>query len=658
MSEPLSPEQAAVSQLRDELRQREYEIALLRETALAIGTELDLETVFKLIADRAIELVQSETLLIPILDEACDVYTYRAGAGENAEEIVGESLPLEFGVCGWVWRHKKPWWRGVLNELTPDERNRWEKEAGTLILVPLVGHKHFLGGIAAINKRGGGDFTERDLHILELFAGHAAIAIENAMAMQEAEETQRTLENYQHELQKLNRRLSHANQELEYLSLYDQLTGLPNRSLFRDRVRQQLDVARRSSQGFAVLIADLDGFQVINDEFGHEGGDLLLKTVAERFTAVLGADDTLCRMSGDEFAVLVCDSDGANAINMANRLRETLGEPIALQDHQINVGATVGIALYPAHGDGISELVKHADVAMNAGKREKNGVHLFDATHDNLATGRIALFRDLQNALDRDEFELHYQPKIALATGTVVGVEALSRWHHASRGMIPTEMFISALEQTGLIARFSYRVIESALEQRAAWLAQGWDIKIAVNIPITLLLDAHFADELERIMRRHVGLGGLIFEITESIFLSNYDHLNNVLREISRFDIELSIDDFGTGHSSLSRLRQLPVTELKIDRSFVVDMLRNKDDAAIVKSTIDLAHNLGLQAVAEGVESSPVMEQLYRLRCDVVQGYHISKALSSAKMSQFIAESKWGVPGHDPGNQQHSNDEL
>lgn len=643
MSGPTTP--SSPEQLQQELKQREYEIALLRETAMAVSSELDLELVLKLIAERARELIQSDTLLIPILDEACDVYTYRAGAGANAEEIVGESLPLEFGVCGWVWRHKKAWWRGVLSELTEDERNRWEKEAGTLILVPLVGRKHFLGGLVGINKRTGGDFTERDLQLLELFAGHAAIAIENAMAMQAVEEARQAAENYQHELKQLNRRLSVANQELEYLSLYDQLTELPNRSLFCDRLQQQIDQADKGNDSFALLIIDLDRFQDINDAFGHEVGDELLKITAHRFANMLNPSQTLSRMAGDQYAILAPGLNATTAMQLADDLRTSLTIPIRLGKHEILASATIGIALCPQHGNDVSDLLKHGDAAMYSAKREKHGVHLYDAKLDQQTSGRLALLRDLQQALDNREFRLHYQPKLALASGDIIGVEALARWPHKERGPVPTDMFISALEQTGLIAPFSYWVIETAFAQRALWLTKGWDLKIAVNIPITLILEPHFIGELEKIAHRFPGTGGLIFEITESIFFSDYDRLNAVLREIQqRFGINFSIDDFGTGHSSLSRLRKLPVTELKIDRSFVMDMLHSKDDAAIVRSTIELAHNLGLQVVAEGVENEKVMAKLYQLRCDIVQGYYISKALPVAEIEEFFRNPKRGQP--------------
>lgn len=644
-----------IQSLQAELEQREFEIALLRETTQAIGSQLDLGTVFHIIAERAKVLIDAETVLIPILNEDCNEYTYRAGAGVNAEEIVGESLPLEFGVCGWVWRHRKPWWRGMLNELSEEERNRWEKEAGTLILVPLIGRKHFLGGIVGMNKRGGGEFSEKDLHILELFAGQAAIAIENAMAMDSVEKTMQIAEHYQAELEVLNKRLSRVNRELEQLSLYDQLTGLPNRSLFRDRLQREISLARKHATHLAVLVIDLDHFQVINDALGHDEGDKLLKEVSRRFGQVIGPMDTLCRMTADEFAVLLANGNAERHMPMARALLASLDEPIKLLPHPTTIKATVGIACYPLHGQDATTLLKHADAAMSSAKRDKQSVHIYEETHDEHTPGRLAMVRDLKVALDENQFELYYQPKIELATGSLVGVEALARWPHKDLGQVPTEMFISAMQQTGMISEFSYWALQTAIAQRAAWLQQGWQMTVAVNLPVTVILEEGFVERLAGLVAGYDGAEGLILEITENIFLSDYERLSGLLHQLQQLGLSFSIDDFGTGHSSLSRLRQLPVSELKIDRSFVMDLMTSKDDEVIVKSIIDMSHNLGIQICAEGVETAEIMQQLYRWRCDMVQGYHISKALPAAELEKFINSSCWLVRKYQQASDESSS---
>jgi len=630
-----------LQQLEMELEQREYEISLLRETTFAIGSELDLESAFNIIAERARLLINARTLLIPILDENCTEYTYRAGAGDNVEEIVGESLPIEFGVCGWVWRHRKPWWRGVLDELTEEERNSWEKEAGTLILVPLVGRKHFLGGLVGINKIDGEEFTKRDLHILELFAGQVAIAIENAMAMDKLERAMHATETYQAELKALNQRLTSVNHELEHRSLYDQLTGLPNRSLFRDRLNRAIERAEEKGETLSILMIDLDHFQDINDAYGHDEGDRLLKEVSKRFGKTIGQMDSLCRMTSDEFAVLLPNSTQASAMDMAVKLQKCLNARINLSHQEVLVSATIGIAFYPLHGTDNSQLLKHADSAVSVAKRGRQPVHVFEESNDEDAPGRLAMIRDLQSALEQSEFELHYQPKVELATGTIVGVEALARWPHEELGYVPTEMFINAMEQTGLISPFSDWVLKQALQKRAEYIQKGWDLKVAVNLPVTVILEEGFVQRLAGLLAEYGENDGLILEITENIFLSDYDRLSDLMHELRAMGMIFSIDDFGTGHSSLSRLRQLPVAELKIDRSFIMDLLSSQDDEVIVKSTIELAHNLGIQICAEGVETAEIMQQLYRWRCDMIQGYHISKALPANELEAFIESSRW-----------------
>lgn len=645
MIQMTSEEQARIAALESELQQRDRAIALLRETAFAVGSELDLDKVLTLIAERTRELIGAETVLLPMLNRDCDEYTYRAGAGTNAAEIVGASLPRDFGVCGWVWKHQRPWWRGVLSELSEQERDLWEKEAGTLLMVPLVGRQHFLGGISCLNKTGGGEFSEHDLRLLELFAGQAAIAIENAMAMESVEQAKRTAEAAQAELKRVNARLSAVNQELEFLSLYDNLTGLPNRSLFRDRIRKEIDQPGVAT--LALLIVDIDRFLEINDTLGHEAGDELLRVAAERFSAALDPGDTISRMSGDEFAVLLRGADADAAMQAAQRLLAALDATVVLAGQEVLVTASVGIALFPQHGQDLATLFKHADAAMLAAKREKCGVHFFDEQRDAGSPGRYALVRDLRAALDDEEFALFYQPKVDLVTHTVTGVEALARWRRQNGAFVPPDMFISALEQTGLIQRFTWWALDTVMRQRIAWLARGYDLRIAVNVPVSVIMDAHFIADLDTLMERHALRGGITIEITENAFFGDYDQLKAVLSNLRDFGIECSIDDFGTGYSSLARLRQLPVAELKIDRSFVMEMLRNKDDAVIVKSTIDLAQNLGLKVVAEGVENAQTLQQLYHLRCDSVQGYHIARALPVAELESFLVRSQWAVARTD-----------
>ena len=623
-------EKTSQEKLEKELKQREYEIQLLTETTRAIGSQLDLDKVLEIIAKRARELINSETLLIPILNKEFTEYTYRAGDGDNVEEIIGETLPLDFGVCGWVWRHRRAWWRGMLGELSEEDRNRWESEAGTLILIPLIGRESFLGGLAGINKVGGGEFTENDLRVLELFAGQVAIAIENAMVMEKVEEAKRVSETYQIELKKLNKQLVSANHELEHHTLYDQLTGLPNRLLFRDRLQQEINIASEQNLCLTIMIIDIDRFKEVNESFGYEFGDKLLKKVSERFIHALGSKDTLARLSGDEFAVLMINNNDA-ALDKARTLLGILEEPIEISSQSVSITAKVGVAKYPEHGDDVEMLIKHTDAAIIAAKKLNESIHIYEEDKDD-ASGRLALVQSIKNAFEHSEFKIYYQPKIELVSGALIGVEALARWPDTNSGYIPTEMFISSMEQTGLISEFSYWVLDVAMAQRVSWLKEGYDLKVSVNIPVTMVLEKGFVSRIHDLIKQHDNVDGIIFEITENIFFSDYERLSRLMNDLQNLGLSFSIDDFGTGHSSLSRLRQLPVSELKIDKSFVIDMLSNKDDEVIVKSTIELAHSLGIRICAEGVETSEVMQQLNRWRCDTIQGFYISKAVPASEI--------------------------
>lgn len=622
------------------LQEKETEIELIQKTFTEIGSELDLSKIFQVVSERARELIQAETVLIPLVDANNKTYTYYGGSGVNAEEIIGESLPLEFGICGWVWKNKKTWWKGVLEELDENERTKWEKEVGNILHVPLQGKKQFLGGIACFNKTGGETFDKKDLNLLQIFASIVSIAIENAMAVKSMEESNKLNENYRLTLEVLNKQLVESSKELEYLSLYDSITTLPNRSLFHDRLSRDITDADRSGSEIAILLIDIDSFKDINDTLGHDFGDNMLNKIARRFNNKIQNKETLARLGGDEFVVVLPEHDKAQAVERAELLLESLKDAFNIEENNIIVNACIGIAVYPDNGGTIGSLLSHADFAMYEAKSSNVSICVYDPENDHLAQGHLALVADVRRALEEKEFELHYQPKINTETGQLIAAEALGRWNCEGRGDVPPGIFIQVLEQNGLIDEYTYWAIETALKQAKEWRCESSALRIAVNLSPQTLMHPEFKEEIDRIIKNKKDGALLTFEITENLFLSEFDRLAEVLEYICSLGVELSIDDYGTGYSSLSRLRRLPVSEIKIDQSFIKDMVDNKDDKVVVRSTIELAHNLGLAVVAEGVETQKALDLLSSLGCDIVQGYLISKPLTMKNFNEFVKNKK------------------
>ena len=650
---PASAPITRIQLLERQLHDSETENVMLREIGAVVNNELNLEKVFQLVAEHAQQLIHAETLLIPILDEARRTYTYRTGCGKNTDEVIGEEMPMDYGVCGWVWRNKRPWWRGMLSELSQDDNNRWGKEAGTLIMVPLIGRRHFLGGLTGINKIGGGDFNKRDLDLLTLFARQVGAVIENAVIVEELEAAKKKAESFQRDLTHLNydlecraqertAELAKLNKKLERMALYDPLTGLPNRSLIQDRLQQGLYVAQRDKRPLAIIMIDLDRFKEVNDTLGHNIGDELLKHVSERISNTLRRSDTNGRLGGDEFAVILPNTDMDGSLITADKILRELEPAFEIEGHTFSIAASLGIALYPEHGKDRDMLLKCADVAMYIAKRANDGYFVYDPKEDKHTTEHLALMGELRAAISNNELELYYQPKIDLEGGYIVGVEALARWHRPEKGFVPPDVFIPVLEQTGLIKPFTKWVLSTALGQCHEWNMTGLDLTMAVNLSMHNLRDPNLPGQLSELLKKwNIKEGALILEITESAVMSNPESVIGILAELKSLGVRFSIDDFGTGHSSLSYLKKLPVSELKIDRSFVMEMNRGKDDAMIVNSTVELAHNLGLRVVAEGVESDDILNSLIALNSDMAQGYYISRPIPPDKLHAFLKTSKW-----------------
>lgn len=429
------------------------------------------------------------------------------------------------------------------------------------------------------------------------------------------------------------------------LAYRDQLTGLPNRTLFHDRLEQAAKVANRAGQNFSLLIINLDRFKEVNAILGHHIGDLLLQEISRRLAAVLTRDsDTLARLGGDEFAVLLSACDTQGAIVIVRKILDTLDQPILLEGQEVIATGSIGIATYPEHGDEINTLLRHADIAMYEAKHDNSGYALFDLNYVEQNQQHLSLLAELRHAIERNEFVLYYQPKVEFATGTIGHVEALVRWMHPERGMIPPDQFIPYAEHTGYIRTITRWVIETALRQRKQWEEMQLPLTISVNISARDLMNADMPKLFAGLMGKYgASPHWLCLEITESAIMGDPKRALGILEELHNMGLYLSVDDFGTGYSSLAYLKKLPVSELKIDQSFVFHMADDKDDATIVRSTIDLGHNMGLVVVAEGIENQATWDMLNAMGCDLAQGYYISKPMPVDALLKWIAQAPWKV---------------
>ncbi|MHB2052950.1 putative bifunctional diguanylate cyclase/phosphodiesterase [Pseudomonas sp. VEM90] len=495
---------------------------------------------------------------------------------------------------------------------------------------------HYTGMAAANFPEGsfcgalGGGLQGDSLVYLVLITTLAVLAVALLTSVLDARLEARTAE--------LARSLTLANQELTQLALHDTLTGLPNRTLLADRIEQA--IAKVAEQGgcFALMFIDLDGFKPVNDAFGHHIGDLLLKAVAARLRGHLHSQDTLARIGGDEFVLLVELQEPNDAMDVAVKQVNLVSRPFRVAEHDLQLSASLGIVLYPGNGQDQHELLRNADAAMyHAKSAGKNGYSFFDVSMNSNARQQLQLLQDLRLALEQRQFRLHYQPKFDAQACQPIGAEALLRWEHPQQGLLLPDRFIGLAEKTGLIIPIGEWVLIEACRQMRQWLDQGhhgW--RMAVNLSAIQFCHAGLVDSVARALQQN-GLPAncLTLEITETTAMHDADASLTVLQRLSDMGVDLSIDDFGTGYSSLMYLKRLPANELKIDRGFVRDLEQDSDDAAIVSAIVALGQALGLRIVAEGVETDKQQDFLTRLGCDSLQGYLLGQPVPA---EQFMSK--------------------
>ena len=507
-----------------------------------------------------------------------------------------------------------------------------EIEGGSLMVysAPLEGPQGRVG-VLELGFRGPVQLRPREQQVLRTLAHAVSTSLQNAQLYSEMR--------------------SHAEAKA-YEASHDALTGLGNRSLLQEVAARAIAVDMGLETRCGLLIVDLDHFKEINDTLGHAAGDLLLTQVAQRIAAAVPQADAVCRLGGDEFAVLLAGVDSAEADLLAAELLRVLAEPVVFDGLRLSVEGSVGVACYPEDASSFDELLKRADVALYQAKQARATFAHYRVDRDESSLHRLALAAELRAALSDDQLVVHYQPQYDLRSAALTGAEALVRWQHPQRGLLPPSEFMSAVEHSGLIRSFTLAVLEKAVAEAASWNAGGRPLSVAVNLSARNLLDRELPADVARVLQRH-GLAPerLVLEITETTMMSELEVVEEVLAQLRRLGVELSVDDFGTGYSSLAFLQRVSVNEVKVDRSFVVGLQTSDSDRALVRATVQLAHSLGARAVAEGVEDEALAEVLRGLGCDLAQGFHLGRPVPAADLRVLL-----GLPPATPPSRRRDAD--
>jgi diguanylate cyclase (GGDEF)-like protein len=595
------------------LAERHLNLERLYRFSQAVSSAPEIDDVMRNVLGEAKQLLQSERASAAFLAPDGSLV---ARARLDANDRLTRSEEPPSGDDTWVIEQVIGSGRPLLlprNTREPAGR-RWLAAYGMreAVVVPLAGSEGTLGLLVVSDRLGViRTFDKEDVLLLETVANHAGVALRNG---------------------ELIGRLRHD-------ALHDALTGLPNRAYLQRALATSLDeVAGGRVSGSAVMILDLDEFKAVNDTLGHQHGDALLVEVGARLCSAVGNAGTVVRLGGDEFAVLLPDTaDEERVLRIGRRMLRALEQSIALDGLEVEVGASVGIALAPAHATDPAALLKRADLAMYDAKTSTRSLRLYEPDLHNQSPRRLTFVSELRSALQNGDVQVHVQPKARLDSGEVVGVEALVRWEHPELGWVPPDEFVPVAERSGLIGPLTTRVLGGALAACALWREAGHDLAVAVNLSARSLHDADLVEEVDRLLRRHgVPAERLTLEVTEGSVMADPTRAVAVLHELRDLGVRLSVDDFGTGYSSLSYLQRLPVQEVKIDRSFVTGLSTESENVAIVRAIIDLGRHLGLDVVAEGVEDAATWELLTSMHCDLVQGWHLARAMPPGDLPGWL----------------------
>ncbi len=601
------------------MRQKHSSLAALYESSKAVQQSLTVETVTLMLLDQAREMFRTDIAQIVLYaTDGAHATVTTVGPGENRETFRRVALDTTTGVWARVAAARRaiPLLAAVDDETLHSFVDPPRIKDG--LVAPLQTGDLVIGTMLVANRLSDvSSFLPEDFTLFETLANHASVSVENG---------------------RLVDRLRRQAKENEYHALHDPLTGLPNRSLFHRRLAGAL-LGEEGAVKAAVMIMDLDRFKEVNDTLGHHRGDQLLRELAQRVRDRLDAGITIARLSGDEFAILVPGGDREAAEKVGECILDALRAPFFLEEMTLQLGGSIGIALAPEHGQDTDGLLQRADVAMYMAKEAQSGLQVYEPDRDEYSPARLALASELREGIAAQQLKVAYQPKADLRTGAIVGVEALVRWDHPKHGEMLPESFLPVAERNGLLRPLTLSVLEEAVRQCSDWWRSGLELAVSVNLSARNLLDLELCEDIGRMLERwELPRAALQLEITETTIMTDATRTEAALSTLHRMGIGLSVDDFGTGYSSLSYLRRLPVREIKIDRSFVIGMAANENDAVIVRSTVELGRNLGMTVVAEGVETRETWDRLAALGCDVAQGYFLSPPLPADQLPEYLAK--------------------
>jgi diguanylate cyclase (GGDEF)-like protein len=593
-----------------DLRHRHDNLRMVYEFVRSVDTTATSESRIRHLLERTREVLRSGHAEIILLTEEEPGQVTRRWVGEDGwlQAEITATHPEDWPIT-MVASTGKPFVapRGTKDSVVAGFLS-WREWRDALV-VPMLGEGRTIGVLVVAQRVSDVvTFTDEDARLLTTVAAQVSSVVENGQLVD---------------------RLTHD-------SSHDALTGLANRATYQERLRAT--IATNDGAPIAVLLMDLDRFKEVNDTLGHHHGDLLIREVAGRLRGAAPSAATVARLGGDEFAILLPGADHDAAGAAARRLWDAVARPCSLDGVDLDVEASIGIAVAPEHGDDGTVLLKRADMAMYAAKRAHSMIEFYDSNRDEYSPRRLALASQVRAAVDNGQLELHYQPQIDVSSGRVVAVEALSRWRHPEYGLVPPDEFIALAEQSGAIATLTQWALDTAVDAMVRWRDAGHDVEVSVNVSMRNLTDSSMCDQVEKLVATHrLQPGDLILEVTESQVMADPDRTLPILHRLAALGARLSIDDFGTGYSSLGYLKQLPVTEIKVDRSFVSGLAVDHQDVAIVRAIVDLAGSLGMRVVAEGVENQATLARLTTLGCDRIQGYLISRPLPADEVLDWLS---------------------